>query len=162
MWRNEHHAEEQMQLDEQEELQHLFIEDRNLHQRMMRLDELANNMSSSQVDQYQAQVVTWAEQIQADREMAAALAAEYEEQKNNEIALKEEMDCDDEDEDKDDEVPEEYDEFGRVSPLRFPTSLLSSPLQFPSSLPPSPMQSPSPSPLSPPLPLPPTLLQPPL
>ena len=72
-WQNERRAEEQMQLDELEEDQRLSIADRNLHQRMMRLDELANNMSASQIDQYQAQVAAHAEQIEMDREMAAAL-----------------------------------------------------------------------------------------
>lgn len=158
MWRNEQRAEDQMQLDEQEELQRISIEDRHLHQRMMRLDQLANHMSSTQVDQYRAQVVTRAEQIQADRDMAAALAAEYAEQRQNELALRKEMECDEEDEDEGD-YPVEYDDFGRVSPLQFPSSSLppstpvQSPLQIPS-LPPSPMLQ-SPSPLPPPLPLPP-------
>ena len=73
VWQNERQAEEQMQLDELEEEQWISIADRNLHQRMMRLDELANNMSASQINQYQAQVAAHAEQIEMDREMAAAL-----------------------------------------------------------------------------------------
>jgi hypothetical protein len=145
MWRNERHAEEQVELDEQEELQRISIEDRNLHEKMMRLDELANNMSRTQINEYQAQVAAQAEQIQTDREMAAALAAEYQEQRNNEIALRremEEMEDSEDDEDEDEDEDEEYDEFGRVTPLWFPPS--SSPLQSPSTHSPSlPPRSPS-------------------
>jgi len=64
--------------------------------------------------------------------MAAALAAEYEHQRNNEIALRREMELDEEELDD-----EEYDEFGRVSPLQFPSSLPSSPVQAPLLLPPA-------------------------
>ena len=141
MWRNEQHAEEQVELDELEELQRISIEDRNLHKKMMRLDELANNMSRTQINEYRAQVAAQAEQIQTDREMAAALAAEYQEQRNNEIALRREMQEMEDSEDDEDE-DEEYDEFGRVTPLWFPPS--SSPLQSPSTHSPSlPPQSPS-------------------
>ena len=54
MWRNEHRAEEQMQLDEQEELQHISIADQIFQGRMRRLDEVENHMSGTQVEQYRA------------------------------------------------------------------------------------------------------------
>ena len=139
MWQNERRAEEQMQLDEQEELQRISIADRNLQERMRRLDQLANNMSSTRVDQYQAQVAAQREQIQMDREMAAALAAEYQMQRNNELALRrqmEEEESDDDESNDSDSDDQEYDEFGRLSPLVFPSSpmpsahlLSSSPVQ---------------------------------
>ena len=71
-------------MDEQEEQQRISIEDRILQERMRRLDELANNMSSSRIDEYHAQVAAQGEQIQRDREMAATLAADYEGQITNE------------------------------------------------------------------------------
>jgi hypothetical protein len=166
MWRNEQRADEQMQLDELEEQQHISIEDRNLQQRMMRLKQLANHMSSSQIDQYQAQVTAQAEQIQMDREMAAVLAAEYEEQMEKEMALRREMECDEDEDEDEDDYPEEYDNFGRrVSPLQFPSSSpppspTQSPLQFPSSSPAFPMQPALPSPTHSPSPLPPAPLPP--
>jgi hypothetical protein len=124
MWRNERLAEDQVQLDELEELQRISIEERNLQQRIIQLDQLGNNMSRDQIDEYHAQVAAQEEQIQTDREMAAALAAEYEYQCNNEIALRRKIELDEEESDD-----EEYDEFGKVSPLRFPSSLPSSPMQ---------------------------------
>jgi hypothetical protein len=134
MWRNERLAEDQMQLDEQEELQRISIEERNLQERIIRLERLENNMSRDQVDEYRAQVAAQEEQIQTDREMAAALAAEYEYQRNNEIALRRKMELDEEESDD-----EEYDEFGKVSPLRFPSSLPSSPVQAQLPLPSAPL-----------------------
>jgi hypothetical protein len=54
MWRNERLAEDQVQLDELEELQRISIEERNLQQRIIRLDQLGNNMSRDQIDEYHA------------------------------------------------------------------------------------------------------------
>jgi hypothetical protein len=156
MWQNERHAEDQMQLDELEEQQCISIADCNLQQRMMRLDQLANNMSSTQVDVYGAQLAAQKEQVQTDREIAAALAAEYEEQRNNDLALRMEMEEEESDQG-------ESDAFGRISSplhdgfesdssLEFPSSPMGSqhdafgrisPLQFPSSPSPTPMHSPS-------------------
>ena len=84
------------------------IEDQILQERMRRLDELANNMSSSRNDEYHAQVAAQGEQIQRDREMAATLAADYGGQRSKREAQEEESDDD------------EYNDFGRVSPLVFP------------------------------------------
>jgi len=149
MWRNEWLAEDQVQMDEQEELQQISIEDRNLHRRMMRLEQLGNNMSRDQIEEYRAQLDAQRDQIEMDR----AMAAEYEDQHNNEIALRGEAESDQGESDG-----TQYDAFGRLSPLQFPSSLPPSPLQFPSSLPPSSLQfpsslppSPSQSPLPPPL-----------
>jgi len=63
------------------------------------------------------------EQIEMDR----AMAAEYEDQHNNEIALRGEGESDQGESDG-----TQYDAFGRLSPLQFPSSLPPSPLQFPS------------------------------
>ena len=92
-------------MDEQEEEQQIGIADHDLQWQMMMLDQLANNMSASQVNQYQAQVAAQADKIEMDREMAAALAAEYEVQRNHELALRREMDEEESDEDV------EYDAF---------------------------------------------------
>jgi hypothetical protein len=54
MWRNERLAEDQMQFDEQEELQRISIEERNLQGRIIQLEQLENNMSRDQVDEYRA------------------------------------------------------------------------------------------------------------
>jgi hypothetical protein len=149
MWRNERLAEDQMQLDEQEELQRISIEERNLQQSIIQLEQLGNNMTREQIDSCRAEVAAQEKQIQTNREMAAALAAEYKHQCNNEIALRKKMESDGEESDDEESDHDEYDEFGRVSPLYFPSSLPPSPLHSPSLLLPSPVQAPLPLPPAP-------------
>jgi len=60
VWRNEHQAQQQLQQDKEEEEHQRWVEQRGLLKRQLRLENITNNMSRQNIQDYQAQVINTA------------------------------------------------------------------------------------------------------